>query len=165
MLHAHAPGIAPHLFENLQEAGSDKRALVSGDVQKGIIGIRLSGIGDVEVYDFVAAGLWDAAGDPFDQIAMGINERAAATREDVLDDHGLQECRFADAGFADHVQMGKPVDLLDAKRIVAIAGVGAGDDGGGVIVSGHAIISICKGVYVKVGNCAFRAFLQELNTG
>ena len=122
--------IAPHLLEDFHEARGDQRLLLGRDMGKGIVGVGLTGIGDVEVYEVVPTRFRYTLCHPLHEVTVGIDERAAPAREDVLHDQVFKQRRFTDARFADHVDMGKPVSLLDAERVMAIAGVGAGEDEG-----------------------------------
>jgi len=85
---------------------------------------------DVEVYKVVSTRFRHTLCHPLHEVAVRIDECAAATGENVLHDQVFKKRRFADARFADHVDMGEPVSLLDTELIMAIAGVGAGEDEG-----------------------------------
>jgi hypothetical protein len=85
--------------------------------------VWLMQIRDVDVKKVVTPLRRNAPCNALGQIAMRIDECAAPSRGDVLRYQCLQERRFANAGFANDIDVEQAVWLLDGKSTLAITRV------------------------------------------
>src|SRR5262249_55440068 len=105
VLHAHAPRLGPHLFENFEEAGGGEGDAIFTDLTKGIVAIRLSGVAGIEIDHIGLARLWDTCSNAVSQLAVGIDKSKTISMLQILNSHVLQQGRFAGARLAENVEM------------------------------------------------------------
>lgn len=116
------------------------------DALEGIVPVGLLQIGNIEVADVGLTVLGDLRHDPFDQVAMRIDERQSLTRFYIGENEPLEEGRLSCSGLADDVHMGKPIGLLNAENPSLISEVGSGEVGYSTRIQRHP-------VYDAPGSC------------
>jgi hypothetical protein len=87
MLHAHAPCVGPHFFENIDHAGGSERNPLLGNVTKRIVTVRLLRIGCIEINYSVPLRCRNACCDARNKIAMRIDQRETISAFQILERH------------------------------------------------------------------------------
>jgi hypothetical protein len=78
VLHAHAPGIGPHLLKGFEQARGGKRDLILTDMPERVVPERLGRVGYVEVDDIVPTMSWNGLHYPLCQVAVRIDKHHSA---------------------------------------------------------------------------------------